>query len=178
MNPPVDVRIDSVVKGVLTRYPATSASLISVMQDLQEELRYLPRPILYHVARVLGVSRSRCYQVATFYKAFSLEPRGKHLVSVCQGTACHVNGAGKLADALEAHLGVGDGKTTADGFFTVHNVRCLGCCSLAPVVMIDGKVYGGVTSARLFKTLERYAKSADSRPARRREEKAEARDAT
>ena len=126
------------------------------MEDLQEELRYLPEDALNRVASELTVPRSQVYHVATFYKAFSLEPRGKHLISICRGTACHVQGAQKIADMLQAELSVADGETTQDGLFTIQSVRCLGCCSLAPAVMIDREVYGGVTPSSIRKILKTY----------------------
>ena len=145
-----------VVAGILEKYPREPASLISVLQDVQEEYGYLPKDALDEVCRGLGTSRSRAYHVATFFKAFSLKPRGKHLVSVCMGTACHVKGAGKVLEVLESELGVKDGGTSPDNLFTLKSVRCLGCCSLAPAVMIDGKVYGGVTTASVGKIVNSY----------------------
>ena len=149
---------DAVVDEVLGRYPSLPSSLISVLEDLQEELRYLPEDVLDRVAAELQVPRAQTFHVATFYKTFSLKPRGRHLVSVCRGTACHVQGAQKIADMLERELGIPDGETTQDGLFTMQSVRCLGCCSLAPAVMIDREVYGGVTPAALRKILGGYRK--------------------
>ena len=147
--------IDAVVDEVLQRYERKPSSLISVLEDLQESLRYLPEDILNRVSQELGTPLSQTYYVATFYKAFSLKPRGKHLVSICRGTACHVQGADKIADMLHSELKVGEGETTEDGMFTVENVRCLGCCSLAPAIMVDREVYGGVTPADLHKIIKR-----------------------
>ena len=149
---------DAVVDEVLGRYPSLPSSLISVLEDLQEELRYLPEDVLDRVAAELQVPRAQTFHVATFYKTFSLKPRGRHLVSICRGTACHVQGAQKIADMLERELGIPDGETTQDGLFTMQSVRCLGCCSLAPAVMIDREVYGGVTPAALRKILGGYRK--------------------
>jgi NADH-quinone oxidoreductase subunit E len=149
---------ESVVDEVLERYPSLPSSLISVLEDLQEELRYLPEDVLDRVAAELQVPRAQTFHVATFYKTFSLKPRGRHLVSICRGTACHVQGAQKIADMLERELGIPDGETTQDGLFTMQSVRCLGCCSLAPAVMIDREVYGGVTPAALRKILGGYRK--------------------
>ncbi len=147
---------DAAVNTVLERYPAQPSSLIAVLQDLQEILHYLPEEALNRIAAELQVPRMQVYHVATFYKSFSLKPRGKHLISICRGTACHVKGAEKVADMLAAELHIGDGETTADGLFTVQSVRCLGCCSLAPVIMIDGDVYGGVTSPALRQIIKQY----------------------
>ncbi len=151
-----ELQIEAAVDEVLERYSPEPSSLISILQDLQEELNYLPREALERVAVSLGVPRSQSYHVATFYKGFSLEPRGRHTVSICRGTACHVKGADKIADMLRAELNVTDGETTTDGMFTVQSVRCLGCCSLAPAIMIDGEVFGTVTATALRKIIKRY----------------------
>lgn len=150
---------NGVVDAVLARYPARPSSLISVLEDLQEELRYLPREVLERVSTELDVPRSQAYHVATFYKAFSLTPKGKHVISICRGTACHVQGAEKIADMLRAELNVEDGGTTEDGLFTVQSVRCLGCCSLAPAIMIDREVYGQVTPPALRRIISGYRAS-------------------
>lgn len=147
---------EAIVDDVLGRYPRQPSSLISVMQDLQEALSYLSEATLTRVASELGVPRSQVYHVATFYKAFSLTPRGKHLISICRGTACHVQGDERVADMLRAELRIGDGETTEDRLFTLQSVRCLGCCSLAPVIMIDRDIYGHITQASLRVILKRY----------------------
>lgn len=142
--------------GILSRYAAEPASLISVLEDLQEEVHYLPREALERISSTLGVPRNQLYHVATFFKAFSLTPQGKHTVCVCRGTACHVRGADRVMDAIESQLKIREGETTADGEFTVHSVRCLGCCALAPAVMVDHDVYGQVTPKQLGDILEPY----------------------
>lgn len=148
--------VDPVVEEILSRYPRRPSSLISVLEDLQEELRYLPEDALNLIAAELEVPRAQAYHVATFYRTFSLKPRGRHLISVCRGTACHVQGAEKITDMLEAELHVGDGETTDDGMFSVQSVRCLGCCSLAPAIMVDREVYGPVTSSGLRRIIKSY----------------------
>ena len=155
-----DTCLDRLVDDVLRRYPTQPSSLIAVLQDLQEEARYLPRTALERVARELHVPRAQLYHVATFYKAFSLTPRGKHLISICRGTACHVKGTEKVADALLTVLHIADGETSADGLFSLQSVRCLGCCSLAPALMIDGEIFGQVTAKRLPAILQRYQSEA------------------
>lgn len=147
---------DQLLLKTLEEYPREPASLISVLQDLQEECRYLPREMLERVAEALGTSRSRAYHVATFFKAFSLVPRGQHTVSVCRGTACHVKGAEKIDNIIKSELEVEEGQTTKDGVFTVQSVRCLGCCSLAPVLMIDQEVYGDLRPNNITKILKLY----------------------
>lgn len=156
MTPVTDMAIDAAVEKVIERYPVHPSSLISVLEDLQEELHYLPEEVLNRVAVELQVPRAQVYQVATFYKGFSLMSRGKHIISICTGTACHVKGSGRLAELLTQELQISDGETTTDGLFTIQSVRCLGCCSLAPVVMIDHDVYGGVNATELRRILKQY----------------------
>jgi len=150
-----ELEIDGVVDEVLGRYSPDPSSLISVLEDLQEEMHYLPREALDQVSTALGVPRSQSYHVATFYRAFSLKPRGQHTISICRGTACHVKGADKIADILKMELNVSEDETTEDGMFTVQSVRCLGCCSLAPAIMIDRHVFGEVTSLSLLREILR-----------------------
>ena len=156
MSAVAELEIDAVVEEVLGRYQREPASLISVLEDLQEEMHYLPREALERVSVALGVPRSQSYHVATFYRSFSLEPRGRHTISICRGTACHVKGADKIADMLRGELSVSEGETTPDGMFSLQSVRCLGCCSLAPAIMIDQEVFGQVTPTALRKIVKRY----------------------
>lgn len=130
-------------------------SLMSVLEEIQAKYRYLPREAMILVSDRLGVPLSQVYSVATFYHAFSLEPRGKHTVSVCTGTACHVRGAIQVLDRLETKLGVGPGKTTRDRQFTLETVNCLGCCALGPVVVLDGEYEGQMTTKKADKLLKR-----------------------
>lgn len=134
----------SLIDEILLRYPCEPASLISVLQDLNEEMRYLPRPALERVAAALDVPLNQAYHVATFFKSFSLAPQGRHTVCVCEGTACHVKGADALMTALREHLGLDGEGVSPDGQFTLRAVRCLGCCALAPAVMVDHTVHGEV----------------------------------
>ncbi|NOY82027.1 MAG: FAD-dependent oxidoreductase [Kiritimatiellaeota bacterium] len=142
--------------------PATGehGMLISVLQDIQKKYNYLPPDALRYTSERLNVPLSRTYGLARFYNSFSLTPRGKNLVRVCMGTACHVKGAGLILQALERLLDVKAGETTEDGDFTLEPVRCLGCCGLAPVMTINDDLYGAVTQAKLPKILERYRKQA------------------
>jgi NADH-quinone oxidoreductase subunit E len=130
---------------VLDKYANTSGNLITILQQAQEIYGYLPLEVLRHIACRTGVKPASVYGVATFYTQFRLNPVGKHVILLCQGTACHVNGADSIALALREELKVKEGETTADGVFTLENVACLGCCSLAPVMMIDGEAYGKLT---------------------------------
>ncbi len=115
---------------------------IPILQEIQSRKGYIPEDLLNKVAEITGIPESKFYGVATFYSQFRFTPLGKYLIKVCNGTACFVSGADILFDTLSELLGVEDGETTEDGLFTLETVACLGCCSLAPVVMIDGRVYG------------------------------------
>jgi NADH:ubiquinone oxidoreductase subunit E len=142
---------------VVDSYGAERSSLIHVMQDIQQELGYLPRGSLRRVSERLHVPLAEVLRVATFYAAFSLEPRGEHLITVCMGTACHVRGAPRILEAVLRELTLKDGhETTDDMRFTVKSVRCIGCCGLAPVINIDGKAYGRLTPHRVPEILREY----------------------
>ena len=120
-------------------------SLITVLQNAQEIYGFLPMSVLEHVANITGVSSSQVYGVATFYTQFRLNPVGENLIMLCKGTACHVNGADNIEEAIIEELGIKDGETTEDDIFTLNNVACLGCCSLSPVMMINDETYGSLT---------------------------------
>ncbi len=115
---------------------------IRLLQRLQERFGFLPRNVLEHVSRLLSLPLGRLYGLATFYTSLFLEPRGRHVVRVCHGTACHVSGAHRISEALEQHLGVAAGETTEDLTFTLEEVACLGCCSLAPVLAVGEETHG------------------------------------
>ncbi len=127
----------------------TRSDLIEVMQDIQKEYNYLPEDVLRSVSEKLNTPLIDVFRVANFYKAFSLKPRGKHLMTVCMGTACHVRGAPRFLDEVLSQLKVRAGETTDDGEFTVETVNCLGACALGPVVVMDGKYYDHMTSGKL-----------------------------
>ncbi len=123
-------------------------SLITVLQEKQEELGYLPMDELYKIAEETGNSPARVLGVATFYTQFRLQPVGKYLIMLCKGTACHVNGADGLEKAICEELSIQDGGTTEDGLFSLKTVACLGCCSLSPAMMINDDTYGSLTPAK------------------------------
>jgi len=129
--------------------------MMEALQDIQDKYRYLPEKALVRLSEDLAVPLIEVFRLANFYKAFSLEPRGRHLVTVCTGTACHVQGAPNLAGAVLGQLKVEPGQTTSDGAFTVETVNCLGACALAPVVVIDGKCYGHMTPGKLRRLLKK-----------------------
>lgn len=135
----------SLIKETLDKYAAVDGSLITILQHAQDIYGYLPTDVLYYIAEKIGSTPAKVMGVATFYSQFRLEPVGKYLIMLCQGTACHVNGSEKIEKAISDELGISDGQTTADGLFTLKNVACLGCCSLSPVMMINDETYGSLT---------------------------------
>ena len=144
------------VDDIIEQYEVAPHSLIAVLQDVQDEWHYLPREALEHVGQRLEVPISQVFRVATFYSAFTLQPRGRHLVSVCTGTACHVRGSGILLERLQHILQIATGQTPEDKQFSLEAVHCMGCCALAPAVRIDDKVFGQVTMGEAEKLLKEY----------------------
>jgi len=143
--------------AILDRYDRNPAQLIPILQDVQREENYLPRETLELISQKLGIPIVRVYAVATFYKAFSLKPRGKHIIQVCMGTACHVRGGVRVLDKIERDFGVGPGETTEDMAFTLETVNCLGACALGPIVVVDGEYHGMMTPPKwdkIYKTLK------------------------
>lgn len=143
---------------ILIRNNYDQAHLVGILQQLQVEFNYLPEEALQLVAKRLDIPFSRVYAVATFYKTFSLTPRGRHQIQVCTGTACHVRGAPLLLRQLERDLDIQTGGTTPDLEFSLDSVRCLGCCSLAPVVRIDWDTFGKLTQRQASRLLKKYKK--------------------
>ncbi|MFZ5969505.1 MAG: NADH-quinone oxidoreductase subunit NuoE [Bacillota bacterium] len=141
-NPNIDL---TKLHPVLEKYRNVSGSLISILQEAQEMYGYLPMEVLNYVAVKTRVKPAKVHGVATFYTQFRLKPVGKYLIMLCQGTACHVNGAKAIQEAICEELGIKEGETTEDNLFTLNNVACLGCCSLSPVMMINGETYGKLT---------------------------------
>jgi NADH-quinone oxidoreductase subunit E len=132
------------VTRITEKHGKDRSTLISVLQDVHAAYNYLPEESLEIVSRELDVPLSKVYGVATFFKAFSFTPRGRHVASVCLGTACHVRGGTPVAEEFERRLGIRTGDTTLDGQFTLETVNCLGCCAIGPVVVVDGKYRGHV----------------------------------
>ncbi len=150
-----------VVDGFIDRYGRDASSLIQVLQDIQSEYRYLPEDAIGYVADQLAVPLSRAYNVATFYNAFSLKPVGKRHICVCMGTACHVRGGQKILDNISSRVGVEPGETTEDGEYTLSTVNCVGACALAPVVMVNDDVHGGMNGSGLNKMFKKFSKNGD-----------------
>lgn len=133
------------IDDTLNKYKHIKGSLITILQHAQEEYGYLPLSVLEYIAHETGVKSAQVYGVATFYTQFRLKPIGENLIMLCQGTACHVNGSSAIEEAIVEELGITEGETTEDNLFTLNNVACLGCCSLSPVMMINGETYGNLT---------------------------------
>ena len=144
------------LKKIIKEYKEKELSLVSVLQNINTSCNYLPESVIRYVSQELEIPLSLIYRIATFYNAFSLTPRGRHIISVCVGTTCHVKGAPMIVSALERELGIGIGQTTEDMNFTLEEVACLGCCGLAPVVTIGEDLYGKVTQAKIPKIIEKY----------------------
>ncbi|MCK4233709.1 NAD(P)H-dependent oxidoreductase subunit E, partial [candidate division WOR-3 bacterium] len=142
---------------IIDKYGREKESLIQILQDINLKYRYLPSVMLKYVSLKIGVPLSRVYHVATFYPAFSLVPRGKHTIKVCMGTACHTRGAPIILEEIERQLGIKSGETTKDLQFTLETVNCLGCCALAPVVVVD-EDYHSITPSKVEKLLKKYQK--------------------
>jgi NADH:ubiquinone oxidoreductase subunit E len=138
-------KVETILEGKGTK----PFDVMEALQDIQEEFRYLPEEAMCRTAEVLDVPLIEVFRLANFYKAFSLKPRGRHLITVCEGTACHVQGSPRLVEEVLAQLKVERGETTSDGAFTVETVNCVGACALAPVVIIDGKYYDHMTPGKL-----------------------------
>jgi len=147
------------VGAIVRKYDGTRDSVISILQDVQSKYHYLPEDALRAVANQLGLPLIQVCGVATFFKAFSLKPRGEHIVSVCLGTACHVRGAPTVLDEVKRQLGVEPGETTEDMGFSLESVNCLGACALGPIVVVDGKYHGQMGPGGVKKVLNRYKKA-------------------
>ena len=141
------------LKDVLDHYAHVKGSLITILQKTQEIYGYIPMDAIYHIAEKTGLTPAKILGVATFYSQFRFQAVGKYLIMICKGTACYVNGAERIIEAVQEELGIGDNQTTADGLFSLSLVSCLGCCSLAPVMMINEDTYGSLTPDKVKKIL-------------------------
>jgi NADH-quinone oxidoreductase subunit E len=145
-------KIDAIIAG----YQGKTSGLTTILQDIQDEYNYLPPQAMERVAEKMGLPLSQVLNVATFYKAFSLEPRGEHLITVCLGTACHVRGGVRLVEQIERLLKIRAGGTTPDLQFTLETVNCVGSCALGPVMIVDGEYYGKMVSSKVERVLKKY----------------------
>jgi NADH-quinone oxidoreductase subunit E len=154
------------INTIMDRYKGEGSALISMLQDIQNEYNYLPEEALREVAQTLDIPLIDIYSVATFYKSFSLTPRGKHLVTVCLGTACHVRGGRRILGEIVKKLNIEPGETTEDKLFTLETVNCLGCCAIGPIVVVDGEYYGEMTVRKVESVLKNYeqANAPDNHP--------------
>jgi NADH-quinone oxidoreductase subunit E len=147
-------------KQIIKKYKGDKSALIAVLQDIQEVFNYLPKEALITVGDAMGIPTSRVYEVATFYNAFSLNPRGEHIVKVCVGTACHVRGASAILDKFERTLFIKPGETNQDQKFSLELVNCVGACALGPVVVIDTEYHGQMTMAKVDKIIGKLKEGA------------------
>ncbi len=144
------------VDEIIGRYPAQQGVLIQLLLDMQGEFKWIPKEAILSISARFQIPISQVYRVASFYKAMSLTPRGKHIVSVCLGTACHVRGGPRIMDKVEESLEIKAGETTQDMKFTLERVNCLGCCAIGPVVVVDSDYYGKVAPAKVKEVLKSY----------------------
>jgi len=145
------------VDEIIDRYQGEQGTLIQLLLDIQNEFNWIPKEILVRISEKLQIPLSQIYRVASFYKAMSLTPVGRHQVQVCLGTACHVRGGPKILDKVEEALKIKAGETTKDMSFTLRRVNCLGCCALGPVVVVDGNYHGKVAPTKVREILASYA---------------------
>ena len=143
-------------KSFIQKHDNQKRALISILQDIQAEFNYLPQEALQFVAETLEIPLIHIIGVATFYRSFSLEPRGEHQATVCMGTACHVRGGPKILEEFERRLGVESGHTTEDGQFTLETVACLGCCAIGPVVVVDGDYHAQTSIRKVESIIKKY----------------------
>ena len=144
------------IDKVIDRHQGEASALIQILLEIQEEQRWLPMAALERVSERLDVSLARIQHIVTFYKAFSLVPKGRHQVHVCVGTACHVRGAQRVLDTVQDLTGIKPGETDLEMKFSLETVNCLGCCALGPVVEVDGKTHGNVSAGDTADVLESY----------------------
>jgi len=144
------------VDEIIDRYVGEEGVLIQLLLDIQSELNWIPKEAIEQISKKFQVPVSQVYRIASFYKAMSLTPRGRHIINVCLGTACHVRGGPRIMDRAKQILGIDAGKTTPDMEFTLERVNCLGCCALGPVMTVDSEYHGKMTPARVKETLKSY----------------------
>lgn len=152
------------VNEIIDGYRAERTNALAILQDIQREYNYLPRAALELTAQRLGVSKGEVYRLATYFSAFSLQPKGKYVCKVCMGTACHVLGGLRILEALERELGVKTGETTPDRLFSLEAVRCLGACALGPVVVVNEEPHGYMTPDKAVRLIARLAAAEEKQP--------------
>ena len=146
------------IENIIQKYKTQKEALIPILQDIQAEYNWLPPETIREVANKLDIPLIDVYGVASFYRAFSLKPRGKHIITVCLGTACHVRGGPRIVAEVSRKLNIEPDETTADKQWTLETVNCLGCCAIGPVVVIDKEYYGGMNPTKVSRALKKYEK--------------------
>jgi len=146
------------ILSFIEKYDNQKRALISILQDIQGTFNYLPKEALEVVSKTVGIPLIDIISVATFYRSFSLEPKGEHVITVCLGTACHVRGGQKILDEFEKKLGIEAGHTTSDNRYTLETVACLGCCAIGPVVVVDGNYHAQTSIKKVDSILKKYRK--------------------
>ena len=144
------------IDSIIERYRGKESAILAILQDIQAKEKYLPKETLEHLGERLHIPSSKIYRIATFFRAFSLMPRGRHEIVVCLGTACHVRGGQRVIDQFTMELGIRSGETTPDRNFTLETVNCLGVCAAGPVVAIDGQYFGKMSSTKVEETLKKF----------------------
>jgi len=150
-----DIKVKGFKLDLLKKHEKVG-SLIPLLQSAQDSYGYIPEEAIYYISEIAYIPMSEIYGVITFYSQFRLKPLGKYIIKICEGTACHVNGAKNILKALQNELGISIGETTENGLYTLESVACLGCCSLAPVIMINSETYGNLTAGTISKILKKY----------------------
>lgn len=146
----------SEIDAILEHHGKRESAILAILQDIQAKEKYLPREALEYIGERLHIPLSKLYRIATFFRAFSLRPRGRHEINVCMGTACHVRGAQRVLDQIQLELGIRPGETTPDLNFTLETVNCLGVCAAGPVVAIDGQYFGKMSPMKVEATLQKF----------------------
>jgi NADH-quinone oxidoreductase subunit E len=144
------------IDSIIEQYHSKESAILAILQDIQAKEKYLPKEVLEHLGEQLHIPSSKIYRIATFFRAFSLMPRGRHEVVVCLGTACHVRGGQRIIDQFTMELGIRSGETTPDRKFTLETVNCLGVCAAGPVVAIDGQYFGKMSPTKVEGTLKKF----------------------
>ena len=151
--------LEEALRPIIARFKGGKGITIPLLAAVQDKVGYLSREALDFISKEMDIPAAELFGVATFYAMFRLQPQGKHVVRLCRGTACHVQGSLRVGEMLQRHLKIEEGSTTGDGLFTLQFVACLGCCSLAPVMMVDDEVHGRLTPEKAVAILESYRKA-------------------
>lgn len=141
---------------ILKKYPSEKRYTLAILQDIQREYGFIPREVMSYISEYLNLPITNIYSIATFYKALSLKAKGKYVIKVCNGTACHIRGSNTLIDEITEVLGIKPGETTEDGLFSIEIVNCLGACALAPVMVVNEKYYGNMTKEKVKTVIDEY----------------------